>query len=80
QWQVHGYGVPERVVLRIARELGVEPHVFPSDRGVRGRPRLRHDRVYLVRRDGFVMAEVRAPGVGADLDAARAAMFAPIAG
>ncbi|UOQ90937.1 FAD-dependent monooxygenase [Agromyces endophyticus] len=80
QWQVHGYGVPERVVLRIARELGVEPHVFPSDRGVRGRPRLRHDRVYLVRRDGFVMAEVRAPGVGADLDAARAAMFAPTAG
>ncbi|MCD5345359.1 FAD-dependent monooxygenase [Agromyces sp. S2-1-8] len=76
QWQLHGYGVPERVVLRIARELGVEPHVFPSDRGVRGRPRLRHDRVYLVRRDGFVMAEVRAPGLGTDLDAARAAMFA----
>ncbi|MGH3705807.1 MAG: FAD-dependent monooxygenase, partial [Agromyces sp.] len=72
QWQVHGYGVPERAVRRIAAELGVEAHVFGRDTGRPRRARLRADRVYLVRRDGFVVAEVLAPGTGADLDAARA--------
>lgn len=72
QWQVHGYGVPDRAVRRIAAELGVEAHVFPGDRGRPRRARLRSDRVYLVRRDGFVVAEVLAPGTGRDLDAARA--------
>ncbi|MBM7832369.1 2-polyprenyl-6-methoxyphenol hydroxylase-like FAD-dependent oxidoreductase [Agromyces cerinus] len=72
QWQVHGYGVPERAVRRIAAELGVEAHVFARDRGRPRRARLRADRVYLVRRDGFVVAEVLAPGTGSDLDAARA--------
>ena len=67
QWQVHGYGVPERAVRRIGRELGVEAHVFPRD----PYRRLRVDRVYLVRRDGFVVAEVVSPGTGALLDAAR---------
>ena len=67
RWQVHGYGVPERAVRRIGAELGVEAHTFPRDR----RRRLRADRVYLVRRDGFVVAEVLAPGTGAMLDAAR---------
>ena len=72
QWQVHGYGVPERAVRRIAAELGVEFHVFARDTGRPRRARLRADRVYLVRRDGFVVAEVLAPGTGRDLDAARA--------
>ncbi|MFC9561658.1 FAD-dependent monooxygenase [Agromyces sp. NPDC056965] len=72
QWQVHGYGVPERAMRRIAAELGVEAHVFGRDTGRPRRARLRADRVYLVRRDGFVVAEVLAPGTGADLDAARA--------
>ncbi|RXZ49316.1 monooxygenase [Agromyces fucosus] len=72
QWQVHGYGVPERAVRRIAGELGVEAHVFGRDTGHPRRARLRTDRVYLVRRDGFVVAEVLAPGTGRDLDAARA--------
>lgn len=67
QWQVHGYGVPERAVRRIGAELGVEAHVFPPD----PYRRLRIDRVYLVRRDGFVVAEVVSPGTGALLDAAR---------
>ncbi|MEF3402992.1 FAD-dependent monooxygenase [Agromyces sp. CCNWLW203] len=77
QWQVHGYGVPERAVRRIAAELaadahvGVEAHAFARDTGRPRRARLRADRVYLVRRDGFVVAEVLAPGTGADLDAAR---------
>jgi 2-polyprenyl-6-methoxyphenol hydroxylase-like FAD-dependent oxidoreductase len=68
QWQVHGYGVPERAVRRIARELGVEAHVFPRD----PHRRLQPDRVYLVRRDGFVVAEVVSPGTGNALAAARA--------
>lgn len=72
RWQVHGYGVPERAVRRIAAELGVEAHVFGRDIGRPRRARLRADRVYLVRCDGFVVAEVLAPGTGADLDAARA--------
>ncbi|KRC61642.1 hypothetical protein ASE14_12435 [Agromyces sp. Root81] len=72
QWQLHGYGVPERAVRRIAAELGVEAHAFPRDDGRPRHARLRRDRVYLVRRDGFVVAEVPAPGTGADLDAARA--------
>lgn len=67
QWQVHGYGVPERAVRRIGAELGVEAHVFPPD----PHRRLRIDRVYLVRRDGFVVAEVVSPGTGDLLDAAR---------
>lgn len=67
-WQVHGYGVPERSVRRIAAELGVDAHVFPAD----GNGRLRHDRVYLMRRDGFIVAEVPSPGTGAALAAARA--------
>ena len=67
QWQVHGYGVPERAVRRIGAELGVEAHAFPPD----PHRRLRVDRVYLVRRDGFVVAEVVSPGTGAMLDAAR---------
>ncbi|PWC05674.1 FAD-dependent monooxygenase [Agromyces badenianii] len=76
QWQVHGYGVPGRAVRRIAAELGVEAHVFARHTsGPRSR-RLRRDRVYLVRRDGFVVAEVLAPGTGAALDAA----FARLAG
>lgn len=68
QWQVHGYGVPERSVARIGRQLGVEAHAFGAD----PRRRLRRDRVYLVRRDGFVVAEIRSPGTGAELDGARA--------
>lgn len=72
RWQLHGYGVPERAVRRIAAELGVEPHVFARHMSGPRRGRLRADRVYLVRRDGFVMAEVLAPGTGSALDAARA--------
>jgi len=68
RWQVHGYGVPERSVRRIAGELGVEAHAFEAD----PHGRLRHDRVYLVRRDGFIVAEVPSPGTGAALAAARA--------
>lgn len=68
QWQLHGYGVPERAVARIARQLGVEAHAFGAD----PHGRLRRDRVYLVRRDGFVVAEIRSPGTGTDLDGARA--------
>ncbi|GAA1518947.1 2-polyprenyl-6-methoxyphenol hydroxylase-like FAD-dependent oxidoreductase [Agromyces terreus] len=68
RWQLHGYGVPERAVRRIAGELGVEAHVFgPDPHG-----RLRRYRVYLVRRDGFIVAEVPSPGTGAALAAARA--------
>ncbi len=67
QWQVHGYGAPERAVRRIGAELGVEAHAFPRD----PHRRLRVDRVYLVRRDGFVVAEVVSPGTGRLLDAAR---------
>lgn len=72
RWQLHGYGVPKRAVRRIAAELGVEAHVFPRHASGPRRGRLRADRVYLVRRDGFVMAEVLAPGTGSALDAARA--------
>ncbi|MFF2371990.1 FAD-dependent monooxygenase [Agromyces sp. NPDC058110] len=68
RWQVHGYGVPERAVGRVADELGVEGHAF----GVDPHARLRHDRLYLVRRDGFVVAEVPSPGTGTALAAARA--------
>ncbi|GAA1826138.1 FAD-dependent monooxygenase [Agromyces salentinus] len=67
-WQLHGYGVPERAVRRIAGELDVEAHVFDAD----PHGRLRRDRVYLVRRDGFVVAEVHSPGTGAALAEARA--------
>ncbi|ANJ25457.1 FAD-dependent monooxygenase [Agromyces aureus] len=68
RWQVHGYGVPERAVHRIAGELGVEAHTFDAD----PHGRLRRDRVYLVRRDGFIVAEVPSPGTGAALVAAQA--------
>lgn len=51
-WQVHGYGAPAALVERLGRDLGVEAHTFPPD--VHGA--LRADRVYLVRRDGFVAA------------------------
>lgn len=68
RWQVHGYGAPERSVRRIAWELGVDGHAFGAD----PHGRLRHDRVYLVRRDGFIVAEVPSPGTGAALAAARA--------
>ncbi|WP_350348258.1 FAD-dependent monooxygenase [Agromyces sp. G08B096] len=55
-WQVHGYGASADLAERIARDLGLEWHVFPPD--VQGR--LRADRVYLVRRDGFVAAAASA--------------------
>lgn len=53
RWQVHGYGAPADLVARVADRLGLEHHVFPpaSD------GRLRSDRLYLVRPDGFVAAE-----------------------
>jgi hypothetical protein len=51
-WQVHGYGAPAALIERLGRDLGVEAHVFPPD--VHGA--LRADRVYLIRRDGFVAA------------------------
>lgn len=47
-WQLHGYGVRTDAVTRAARALGVDPHAHPRD------PRFAHDRVYLVRPDGFV--------------------------
>ncbi|MDR5701896.1 FAD-dependent monooxygenase [Agromyces aerolatus] len=51
-WQVHGYGAPASLVHRLARDLRIDGHTFPPDvHGV-----LRADRVYLVRRDGFVAA------------------------
>ncbi|HEU5222236.1 MAG TPA: FAD-dependent monooxygenase [Candidatus Lumbricidophila sp.] len=68
EWQLHGYGVPATAVTRIAGELGVAGHAFPRD----AQGRLLRDRVYLIRRDGFVVAEIRSPGQGADLDGARA--------
>lgn len=51
RWQVHGYGAPADLVTRVADRLGVEHHVFPPAE------RLRADRLYLVRPDGFVVAE-----------------------
>lgn len=58
-WQVHGYGVPESEVNRIAESLGVEGHTFPVDPYGRLDPGL----VYLVRRDGFVAAAAPARAV-----------------
>ncbi|WP_205649393.1 FAD-dependent monooxygenase [Agromyces sp. LHK192] len=55
-WQVHGYGASAALVERIARDLGVEHHVFAPD----PHGRLRADRVYIVRRDGFVAAAASA--------------------
>lgn len=49
-WQLHGYGVKTDAVARAARALGIEPHAHPRD----PHGRLAHDRVYLVRPDGFV--------------------------
>ncbi|GAA2031482.1 FAD-dependent monooxygenase [Agromyces tropicus] len=51
RWQVHGYGAPADLVARVAGSLGIEHHVFPPA------ARLRSDRLYLVRPDGFVAAE-----------------------
>ncbi|GAA4043868.1 FAD-dependent monooxygenase [Agromyces indicus] len=53
RWQVHGYGAPADLVHRVAERLGTEAHVFPPAAG----GRLRSDRLYLVRPDGFVAAE-----------------------
>lgn len=53
RWQVHGYGAPADLVTRVADRLRVEHHVFPPVAG----GRLRSDRLYLVRPDGFVAAE-----------------------
>lgn len=53
RWQVHGYGAPESLVTRVARNLGIDHHVFAPDPN----GRLRADRIYLVRPDGFVAAE-----------------------
>ena len=50
-WQVHSYGSPESSV---AGELGLPLHRFP----VAPQTALRPDRLYLVRPDGFVAAEV----------------------
>jgi 2-polyprenyl-6-methoxyphenol hydroxylase-like FAD-dependent oxidoreductase len=58
-WQVHGYGVPESEVNRIAESLGIEGHAFPVDPYGRLDPAL----VYLVRRDGFVAAAASARAV-----------------
>ncbi|WP_430646872.1 FAD-dependent monooxygenase [Agromyces sp. GXS1127] len=52
RWQVHGYGAPADLVRAVAESLGIEHHVFPPAAG-----RLRSDRLYLVRPDGFVAAE-----------------------
>ncbi|WP_353815124.1 FAD-dependent monooxygenase [Agromyces sp. SYSU T00266] len=52
RWQVHGYGAPAELVRAVAGSLGLEHHVFPPAAG-----RLRSDRLYLVRPDGFVAAE-----------------------
>lgn len=53
RWQVHGYGAPADLVVRVADRLGIEHHVFAPAAG----GRLRSDRLYLVRPDGFVAAE-----------------------
>ena len=53
RWQVHGYGAPADLVGSVAERLGIEHHVFPPD----ANGRLRSDRLYLVRPDGFVAAE-----------------------
>lgn len=53
RWQVHGYGAPASLVTEVASRLGIEHHVFPPD----ANGRLRSDRLYLVRPDGFVAAE-----------------------
>jgi 2-polyprenyl-6-methoxyphenol hydroxylase-like FAD-dependent oxidoreductase len=55
-WQVHGYGADAALVDRLGRDLGIDARVFPPDR----HGRLRADRVYLVRRDGFVAASATA--------------------
>ncbi|WP_353826875.1 FAD-dependent monooxygenase [Agromyces sp. SYSU T0242] len=56
RWQVHGYGAPATLVRRVATSLGLEHHVFPPAPG-----RLRSDRLYLVRPDGFVAAQASVP-------------------
>ncbi|GGI45319.1 2-polyprenyl-6-methoxyphenol hydroxylase-like FAD-dependent oxidoreductase [Agromyces flavus] len=53
RWQVHGYGAPADLVGSVAERLGIDHHVFPPD----ANGRLRSDRLYLVRPDGFVAAE-----------------------
>ena len=53
RWQVHGYGAPADLVASVAERLGIEHHLFAPD----ANGRLRSDRLYLVRPDGFVAAE-----------------------
>ena len=53
RWQVHGYGAPADLLSAVAERLGIEHHAFPPD----ANGRLRSDRLYLVRPDGFVAAE-----------------------
>ncbi|MGX5696002.1 FAD-dependent monooxygenase [Agromyces soli] len=69
-WQVHGYGVPDWVVRRAGARLGVEAHAFERD----PHGRLRRDRLYLVRRDGFVVAEAVGPQRRGWLDGMREVM------
>jgi len=70
-WQFHAYGVGE--LLRPEAPAWVEgPHVFGAD----PRGRLRSDRIYLVRPDGFVAASIPLQANRADADAVKAAMAA----
>jgi 2-polyprenyl-6-methoxyphenol hydroxylase-like FAD-dependent oxidoreductase len=53
-WQVHSYDLASASVgLAVAQELGLTPACFSSP----GRTSLRPDRLYLVRPDGFVVAD-----------------------
>jgi hypothetical protein len=53
-WQIHTYGNPN--VARSGLPGWIDgPHAFPAD----SRGRLRPDRLYLIRPDGFVAASVR---------------------
>jgi len=57
RWQVHSYGAATADVAgRLAAELGIELQTFPSSGG----SRLRSERLYLVRPDGFVAADALA--------------------
>ena len=77
RWQVHGYGAPESLVARVADRLGLDHHVFAPD----PHGRLRADRLYLVRPDGFVAAEASvAAGERAPADAVPASFREQLAG